>query len=69
MDKRRPPPSPPALGRGQGGEGPVWEGSHQRGVNGSLVSGVGVKGQSWLGPLSREGPPSAPGKATWLRKP
>ena len=47
----------------------VWEGTHERGVNGSLVSGVGVKGQSqrWGG-LSREGPPSAPGKAIWLRR-
>lgn len=44
---------PPLLAHLPGGgarEVPVWEGLHQRGVNGSLVSGVGVKGQSWLGP-------------------
>lgn len=48
-------PSPAAWGWGQGrcqsGK------SHIRGVNGSLVSGVGVKGQSWLGPRVGRGHP------------
>ena len=61
------PPQPTCLGAGSG-VGRVWEGSHQRVVNGSLISGVGGQRSISAGPLSREGPPSAPGTATWLRR-
>lgn len=51
-----PPSQPTCLGAGSGA-GQVWEGSHERGVNGSLVSWVGVKGQSLLGPPVGRGHP------------
>lgn len=49
-------PQPTCLGAGSG-VGQVWEGSHEREVNGSLVSWVGVKGQSLLGPPVGRGHP------------
>lgn len=54
-------------GGGARGKVPEWEKTLHQGVNGSLVSGVGVKGQSRLGPRVGRGHPLPPGKATWPR--
>lgn len=58
-DGQAPPPSPPALGRGQG-----WGqcGKVHIGVNDSLLSGVGVKGHC-------AGPPGGDRPLSALRKP